>query len=368
METLTPHARIAQKIDEQDPHQAPRGPEGGIHEAFLRHLELLYTPEEAEIVQHLDLPMSFRSTQDVAETSGKPLNVVEEVLTDLHKRNHLMGAGKMYCLPVIPHIVNIQQFYPDVKPGDLEAAQLYQDYFIKGGFYRRYESSDKGTPVGRVIPVGRAIDVEQKVLPAEEAHDYIMNHTKEELALVPCPCRTRTEKMGMRECKDAFPIGACIMMGGVAQHFESLGMGKPVTKEQAIAYFDEMVELGLVGHTINAEFGDMLICLCCGCCCSQVRGRTQWDNPNALSPSNFAPRPADDCIRCETCTDRCFFDAITFDDETDQMYVDVDKCIGCGLCTLACTQESLRLHRYERSKPFETSQQLMRTIARENRE
>jgi ferredoxin len=159
------------------------------------------------------------------------------------------------------------------------------------------------------------------------------------------------------------------MMGPAAMHFESVGLGKRVNKQQALEYFDEMVELGLVGHTLNARLGDRLICVCCGCCCSQTRGRTRWDNPDALSPSNFAPRPGEDCIGCETCAERCIFDALSLDEETDQIRVDVEKCIGCGVCTLACTQESLKLYRYERSSiAFETPQELDEAMARENRE
>ncbi|MCP4134347.1 MAG: hypothetical protein GY754_25460 [bacterium] len=54
------------------------------------------------------------------------------------------------------------------------------------------------------------------MLASEEAHDYILNHTSEHLALVPCPCRTRTEKLGTRECADTYQIGSCIMLGAAA--------------------------------------------------------------------------------------------------------------------------------------------------------
>lgn len=369
MEKLIAHARIAQKIDQQDPHTAPKAEDGSIHRAFVRYLELIYSPEEAEIVQHLNLPEAFTSSQEVAAISGHSVQYVEKILADVHARSGIVGLGNVYCLPPIPLLVNIHQFYPDLKANDVQAAQLYQEYFIKGGFYRYYEASKKGTAMARVIPINRAIEVNQKVLAAEEAHDYILNHTTEELALVPCPCRTRTEKLKSRECKDQFPIGACIMLGAAAVHFEFTGLGKRVTKQQAVGYFDEMQELGLVGQTFNATFGDMVICLCCGCCCSQVRGRTRWNNPDALSPSNFAPRPGDDCIRCETCTERCLFGAITLDEEADQICVDVDTCIGCGVCTLTCPQETLKLHRHERREPsFETSRQLLSVVTRENRE
>jgi Fe-S-cluster-containing hydrogenase component 2 len=56
------------------------------------------------------------------------------------------------------------------------------------------------------------------------------------------------------------------------------------------------------------------------------------------------------------------------DEETDQIQVDVEKCIGCGICTLACAQGSLKLYRHERSRSFDTSQELLETVARENRE
>jgi len=368
MEALRAHARIAQKIDEQEPHTAPKAADGSIHGAFIEHLKLMYSPEEAEVFQHLDVLPSFRSAQDVAEASGKSLEYVSGMLAEAHSRNSITGLGNMYCLPPIPLLLNFHNFYPETREGDLEAAELYQEYFVKGGFYKKYETVKKGTPVGRVIPVERAIEAHQKVLAGEEAHDFILNHSSEELALVPCPCRTRTEKMGIRECKDEFPIGACIMMGAAATHFEMLGLGKQVSKQQAIEYFDEMLELGLVGQTLNASVGDRLICLCCGCCCSQTRGRLVWDNPDALSPSNFAPRPGEDCIGCETCADRCIFGALSLDEETDQIRVDLDKCIGCGVCTLACTQESLKLYRYERSSiAFETTQKLDEAMARENR-
>jgi len=62
------------------------------------------------------------------------------------------------------------------------------------------------------------------VYSTEEAHDFILNHAPDEMVLVPCPCRTRTEKMGIRECKDDIPVACCIMMGPTALHFEMQGL------------------------------------------------------------------------------------------------------------------------------------------------
>ncbi len=363
----TPYTNLWNKLDENF-MTAPKDSEGNPQPSFLKFLALVYSTEEAELLQHMKRPGQFVTTQELAGITKKSLDYVVKTIEGIHKRNSLIGMGNFYSLPFMPILLNNHQFYPEVKPDDLEAAELYQDFFIKDKFYKYYEGSEKGTPVFRTIPVDKAIEAEQKILSAEEAHDFILNHAPEEMALVPCPCRTRTEKMGIRECKDNNPVASCIMMGPTALHFEMQGLGKRVTREQAVEYFDKMQKLGLVGETDNSLSDSSIICLCCGCCCSQLRGRTRWDNMSALLPSNFIPQAGEDCLSCRMCVDRCFFDALTIDEESERAIVDPEKCIGCGVCTLTCSQDTLKLIRYERSTPFNTAKELVKTIAKENRE
>lgn len=362
------YINIAKKMD-NDPKTAPKTKDKtAFQKSFIEYLKLLYSPEEADIIQHLNFPPALLTAQQVAENSGIDLSKVEKVLKGASKENRIMGMGDFYFLPVISNLVNIHHFYTETKPDDLRAAELYQDFFIKGEYYKYYESSEKGTQALRTIPVGKAIHEDQKTISSEEAHEFLLNHAPEELALVPCPCRVRTEKMGIRECKDKFPVGSCIMMGFAALHFESIGLGKRITRHQAIEYFDEMNKLGLIGNTSNSIDNSNIICLCCGCCCSNVRGRTKWDNPSAVSPANYIPKAGEECVGCGECLDRCVLEALSIDDETDQVVVEPDKCLGCGVCTFACPQETLKLHRYERTTPFSTYQELYNTIGRENRE
>jgi ferredoxin len=362
------YINIAQKMDD-DPKTAPKTKDKtAFQKSFIEYLKLVYSPEEAEIIQYLNVAPALLTSQQIAEKSGTNCSTVEKILENANKKSGVFGMGGYYCLPSFAGLLNIHHFYTEIKPDDLRAAELYQDFFIKGEYYRYYESSEKGTQSLRTIPVGKAIHADQKTISSEEAHDYISNHAPEELALVPCPCRVRTEKMGIRECKNKFPIASCIMMGFSALHFESIGLGKRITRQQAIEYFDEMNELGLIGNTSNSIDNSNIICLCCGCCCSNVRGRTRWDNPTAVSPSNYIPKAGEDCLGCGVCVDACVLDALAIDDETDQVVVEPDKCIGCGVCTFACPEETLKLHRYERSTPFATYQELYDTIRRENRE
>jgi Pyruvate/2-oxoacid:ferredoxin oxidoreductase delta subunit len=364
MDKTTPYLKIAEHFDEGT-LGAPKV-EGSFSEAFIDYLKLLYTPEEAELVQHLRMMRNFTTAADVASVAGKDEEAVKKVLDDLLSRSFIVGLGGVYALPEIPLLVNIHQFRLKAEPEDLEAARLYQQFFIKDGFYKYYESSEKGTPLTRVIPVEAAVEHKQKILDTEEAHRIIDAQSR--LALVPCPCRTRTEKMGVRECADKNPVGDCIMMGNTALHFESVGLGKNVSAEEAKRYVDEMQEKGLVNITDNwARKEHTIICSCCECCCSQVRGRTRWENPHSMAPSNYVAEAGEACILCGVCEERCFFGAICMDEGEGRAVVDPAKCMGCGVCTHTCPEETMKLRRVERSEPFPGPGDLYRTVARENK-
>ncbi|TFF90307.1 MAG: 4Fe-4S dicluster domain-containing protein [Promethearchaeota archaeon] len=66
------------------------------------------------------------------------------------------------------------------------------------------------------------------------------------------------------------------------------------------------------------------------------------------------------------CVDRCPFDAITLKD--NKAKVDPDKCYGCGVCSITCPAEAIKLHREERNELFKNPAVLQNTIYRDNRE
>jgi len=370
------YLKIAENLD-AGPMTAPKA-NGGFSPAFINYLALLYTPAEAEIVQHLKMPMaiapsladvaeSMLSAEDIARAAGKSAAEVTDVLDPLARKGSVIGFAGNYGLPVFALLVNHHQFTEPVGPHDVEAAHLYQQFFIDEKFYKYYQSSEMGTQVLRVIPVERTLLSGQKILDTEEAHKII--DAVSNLSLVPCPCRTRTEKLGTRECKHHTPVGFCIMMETSALYFQNIGVGREVTAAEAKKYFDEMQDLGLVGTTENhEEAGHNVICLCCPCCCSQLRGRTRWDNPDAVAPSNFTAESSEDCLMCGKCVDRCVFGAITLDTRQLKSVVDGEKCLGCGVCTITCDQEALRLKRVDRQTPLPSARELAKTIAVENRE
>ncbi|PKN37720.1 MAG: hypothetical protein CVU62_08325 [Deltaproteobacteria bacterium HGW-Deltaproteobacteria-2] len=274
---------------------------------------------------------------------------------------------KLYAFPHISLLKNLQNFHDRISPEVLKGAELYKKFFIEDKYYKFYETGAKGTPLYRTIPVSKTLAPEQKILDTEEAHEII--DAAASATLVPCPCRERTEKLGIRECRERNPIGSCIMLGFMGQAMEGMGLGRQVTKKQAKDYLDGMMEMGLVAATENSEENtSRVICLCCECCCSEVRGRTRWDNPTAVAPSNFLPKSNKEiCAFCGKCANRCLFHAITVDKDNKRWKLKPELCIGCGICAIGCKQSAVKLHRVERHKPFKTPQDLYRHIDMENR-
>jgi MinD superfamily P-loop ATPase len=48
------------------------------------------------------------------------------------------------------------------------------------------------------------------------------------------------------------------------------------------------------------------------------------------------------CCLCETCIERCFFDAIS-SDKAEAIKIDEEKCMGCGLCKVTCPEDAISM-------------------------
>jgi len=341
--------------------------DGDFSPAFQRYLRLLYTPAEAELASFLPVDPGRATATDVAEKAGRPVGEVEEALNRLVEKGVILGIGGLYLLPVMQVLLNIHQFREGIGADDLKAAELYQDFFIRDGFYKFYQSSAKGTLRRRTVPVDQSISERQRVLSHEEIVAFLDRATMGAMALVPCPCRNRTEKMGVRECKDKYPVASCLVLGLPALLFITRGEGKEISRREAERYVEEMRKLGLVTLTNNAEeMDDGVVCFCCGCCCSVTRGLTRWEHPNAFARSNFVARTSEECTACGNCVDRCFFSAISLPEGAERAQVDENKCMGCGVCTVTCSTDSLRLERLDREPIFATTSELNSRVASDN--
>jgi NAD-dependent dihydropyrimidine dehydrogenase PreA subunit len=361
----SPYRRIAKKWDEL-PMRCPRKGDD-YSPAFLQYLEACFPKEEAEIVAVLEVSPRLKSPAQAAEELGLPPDRVAAVLHRLADAYLINRIGGGYALPLIANMLNTLMLDEGKSDLALLSARLYQEYFIRDGFFKYYEGGIKETPVMRAIAVNETIRARSETINVEIAEDVVDEAPEGSLTLTRCPCRSRTEKLGIRECRDKFPVASCLMMGMSGIYFQGEGRGRKVEPAEAKNYLREMAGLGLVLTTDNfRDPNHLVICACCGCCCSQTRGVTRWNHPVAVNRANFLPRFSEECVGCGTCEKRCVFKAITLVEKKAR--VDETLCRGCGICVLGCKKGAVKLEAVEpaRSHIFPTGRDLFRKIKAEN--
>ncbi len=140
------------------------------------------------------------------------------------------------------------------------------------------------------------------------------------------------------------------MVFGTGAHFYvENGIGREISREEAVRILKEAMDAGLVLQPGNAQKA-WSICVCCGCCCMLLKYLKKMDKPARIAHSSFfADVDVDDCNACGLCEERCPMDAVRLDDVAG---VDRERCIGCGICVGACPAEAIRLRRKEEQERY----------------
>ena len=203
-------------------------------------------------------------------------------------------------------------------------------------------------PRDRLVAVQKSVDLpSQTVLPSrvvehfveQAGFHWIMNF---------CICRSA------EGCQD-YPIElGCLFLGEAARGINPK-LGRPVTKEEALAHVRRCSDAGLV-HLIGRNKLDtvwlgigpgrqlMTVCHCCPCCCL-------WRILPAVSPeiaAKVARMPGvmvqvnrDACTGCGACVRSiCFVNAISMVEEHAHIS---EACRGCGRCVDVCPQGAIEI-------------------------
>ncbi|MHA1824450.1 MAG: hypothetical protein ACTSXM_11390, partial [Promethearchaeota archaeon] len=191
---LNPYDKILNNMREY-PNDVPLV-DGEISEAFREFIKLLFTPKEAEVVQYLTIKP--QSLNRIARKIGKPKEEIKKILEEMTENGIIQDIGGFSYFLAMAHLLNMgfknsKTFERLGKKG----AELYQQFFIIEKFYKRYESSDEGTPMTRIVPINSTIDHESAISNAEEIHG-IIDTCIGPIVITDCPCRNRTETLGIR--------------------------------------------------------------------------------------------------------------------------------------------------------------------------
>ncbi|MEM1579325.1 MAG: 4Fe-4S dicluster domain-containing protein [Archaeoglobaceae archaeon] len=213
--------------------------------------------------------------------------------------------------------------------------------------------SASGVKIWRVVPAYNAIKDLPEVLPYENIKELLKAQKK--IAVVPCSCRNVTSLAG-EGCKYTREEEEwkCIQVGRGAEYVVARGSGKEISLEMALELIDKIEKDGLVHTWANtAKMSDRRItvnCNCCGDCCEFFLAAKFANVPmeTMLEKSRFeAIIDPEKCTGCQTCIERCHFDAIELykppGSKKFKARVVAEKCFGCGVCVVGCEQKAIRM-------------------------
>jgi Pyruvate/2-oxoacid:ferredoxin oxidoreductase delta subunit len=346
---------VYQRLQERLDAHAAGAP---AHEAFTRILKIMFSEEEAEAACYLTfVPQSLSK---ISKKSGIEEARLSELLEALADRGAITGIKlkeqTAYCLlPNVPGLFEFPFMRAERNPHIKELSELWEQYH-KEAFSANFAGSP--TPQMRVIPVQKSIPLTSEVVTYDQVVEMI-NKAKA-FSVTNCACRVH---MG-NKCDN--PIEVCLAFDNIAKVLVDRDRARWIDKDEALRVLDICEEKGLVHCINNSRDKPTLICNCCSCCCTLLRGITEYNAPNIIATSAFiASLNIDECIGCFVCSeDRCPVNAI--EEKEDTVDIRLDKCIGCGLCVSVCPTEALSMRRREVVPPVPaTGKELMTTILKE---
>ena len=310
------------------PSRAPKS------ETFREILQMLFTPEEVALAVH----MSFKPkrVEDIAGAASLSYDEAAAMLERMAAKAVIFSVkkdGKMLygLVPTIPGLFEFPFMKGGGTPELKKLGRLWEAYHREalGNAF-----SGNPTPHVRIVPISTSIQSVNVVHPCEEVKQMIEG--ADYIALAHCACRVSVERC------DA-PREVCIIFGSHGRFLVERGYAREVGKDEALAALMSAEEAGLVHTSNNSADRPMIICSCCPCCCTILRGRTQLGNLDAFAPSRFEAEVVSElCNGCGICSDRrCFFGAVHLDG--DKAVVAQERCTGCGLCVSGCPEQAIRL-------------------------
>jgi Pyruvate/2-oxoacid:ferredoxin oxidoreductase delta subunit len=345
---------------DQWPTRTPKSPD------IRKILKELFTEEEAEVLSYFKAPfMDMATPIELSERSGIQLETVVDLCYSLAERGLLFKLGKSrkrakhMLLPTIigifEYVFSNSKIYSDEKLKRL--AKLFDNYLNRS--LSPTMSSSK-YPFPRILPsktseklieINQDLGiVSQKVLPFEEVEELISQYTA--IAVMPCSCRTKAKHLGYT---NSMPIDVCMTFDIGAEFFIGNGIGKRVTKDEALDLLIKCEKKGLVHCTLNAQKPEF-ICNCDKEHCGLLKSMTKFHRLGGFALSNYRAKIDESikCNECYSCVDKCPTHAIYSSIEEGGKFVpelNLDLCIGCGVCSSNCSVNRILLEKVENKIP-----------------
>jgi electron transport complex protein RnfB len=311
-------------------------------------IEHMFTEDEADIVRHMK-PLRARTASGLARTSGRPFPEVAEILRHLAHDLFILlsyGTGKrelFTLMPLVPGTFEAVLMRPSVDSATewhREFSARFEALFSTG--YITDYTIPKLQPV-RYIPVGEIIDTIPMALPSDRLESILDNF--DSYAIATCQCRLSKHLIG-DSC--GRKIEVCTAFGDISKWLVKNGKARAASKQYVLETKAEAESQGLVTWMFNVGNESRIngSCSCCGCCCGALRTISQFNVPGNIAPPHFMPLFDDtSCVACEKCVNVCPVKAVVVTGDGDAKRVQhmAERCIGCGLCAVACAKDAVKM-------------------------
>lgn len=335
------------------------------HEGWLRILELLYTPEEADLGSKL--PCFPASLEVISKNSNMSVEHLKPILDGMADKGIVMDLINPLTQEVLyslsPPIYGFLELTM-MKLGDgiVSKQELANALSIYGGnstdFIKEIHGAGK-TALGRSLVYDSLIndDLIPSVFEWEKVIEII--NDAQYIAVSNCYCRHKEAHLG-HSCNA--PVEVCLSLNDFGEYVIRRNFGRAINKKEAIEILTQCRKHFLVHLVDNVKNKPAWICNCCKCCCGSLKAINKFNFP-AVNPSSFMPKQRGlNCKGCSFCTKVCPVNAISINkiNGAYKISFDIDKCIGCGVCISACPQNELTLEiREKRHNVPDTSIELL---------
>ena len=274
------------------------------------------------------------SVDEISEKTGIPTDEIEKRIDPLFKKGLIYKSKRPGLYYRVRNLLQLHDASILAIGAPPDFIGLWKKYHEEefGEHQKMIEEAMPRSAV-RVVPVNLAVESETQVAPFEDIKQTVEKASN--LAVTDCTCKVVTGA----PCDT--PVEVCIQVNRAADYALERGTGRQLTKQETLDMLKQCEEDGLVHVVGNSRGLGHIICNCCDDCCINWTG-SRKAGAKFTAPSRFtAVIDPDLCDGCETCLDRCFFDAIKLEDDASE--IDETECMGCGLCVVTCPTEAISL-------------------------
>ena len=336
------YRRLQQHLDTH-----PVGFAASEDDSDVRLLAKIFTPEQAELACRIG--WHHESTREIYAKATDLVASEDELSRKLHEVLENGGVsfrrrGDEEWWAIVPLVLGMYEY----QVGRLSPRLLLalRDYWQSPKTGERRDGSagePREEPPGqmRVIPIGASVTPDLTVGTFDEI-SHLVDAAGDRIALLPCVCRRHHAMLG-QACERTAREESCMAFLDWADHAVEQGVGRPISREEALEALAASQREGLVLMPSNSKEAQF-VCSCCPDCCGVLTGLRRSERPADRARSSYrAVVDGEACIACGSCEEMCPLDAIHV--EAGSAVVDYDRCIGCGVCVARCAPGAVSLER-----------------------